>query len=136
MKILGITIAVILLCYFIYNYKNLEAVYVHDIQNNSEVGKEGFEDRGNLAPDVAKNLTTLTNQIDDALLIPKYRKDYETAIIKADSLFELLKLDTLTKFSDIPANNDKKIKEVAEELETYTKVKDGLESLMDFVDGK
>lgn len=136
LKLLAIVVLTILVGYAFFNYKNLESTYVQSLSNNSELTVEGFEDRGNAAPEVAEKLETLVNQIDDSLLVTKYRKDYEKAILKADDLFELLKIDSLHKLGAVKYGEDEKFKEIAEEMAMFQNAKAGLGGALDYIDGK
>ena len=136
---LSLSVLFLMVCigmYWFFNYQKLQSTFVHEISNNSEIGVEGFEDRGSGAPELVDNLETLVNQIDDALLIKKYRSDYEKSVAKADQLFELLKIDTMMKLKDIDMEDKEGVRKVAEEMSVYENAKESLEGILNYIDGK
>lgn len=136
LKISLLFIAVILVLYLVFNYLDLEAVYVNDILNNSTLGVEGFTVTPSNVPKLASDIETLTNKVEDSLQLPKYRKDYEKLIIKADELFELLKLDAIADMKDVKMDDDKRIMESAEKIRLFEEARKSLESALGYIDSK
>ena len=145
-KMAALVFIFIVALYVFFVASNLEATFVQDIANNSEVKEEGFEnnaviegfeDNGRDAKKVVENLEDLVNQIDDSLHIKKYRKEYEDMITKSDELFDLLKIQVLTGLKDVDLNksSDGAIK-IARVLNMYDKTKPSLESCLNYIDGK
>jgi len=134
-------ISVIVVLYLVFNYLDLEAVYVNDILNNSTLGVEGFSSGSDGhspsdIPKLANDLETLANKIDDSLQVQKYRKDYEKLIIKSDELFELLKLDVLADLKDVKVGDDKRIVATAEKIQLFEDARKSLESALNYIDSK
>ena len=136
LKISLLFIAVILVLYLVFNYLDLEAVYVNDILNNSTIGMEGFTGTASNVPKLANDVETLTNKVEDSLQVRKYRKDYENLIIKSDELFELLKLDALADMKDVKMDDDKRIVESAEKIRLFEEARKSLESALSYIDTK
>jgi hypothetical protein len=142
LKISLIFIVVILFLYFVFNYLDLEAVYVNDILNNSTLGVEGFSGSGSDGdspsdvPKLAGDVETLANKMDDSLQVKKYRKDYEKLIVKADEMFELLKLDALAELKEVKMSDDKRIVAVAEKIQLFEVARKSLESALNYIDTK
>jgi hypothetical protein len=136
LKISLLFIAVILVLYIVFNYLDLEAVYVNDILNNSTLGVEGFTGSPSNVPKLASDIETLTNKIEDSLQVTKYRKDYEKLLVKTDELFELLKLDALAEMKNVKMDDDKRIVETAEKIRLFEEARKSLESAMTYIDTK
>lgn len=136
LKISLLFIAVILVLYLVFNYLDLEAVYVNDILNNSTLGVEGFTVTPSNVPKLASDIETLTNKVEDSLQVPKYRKDYEKLIIKTDELFELLKLDAIAEMKNVRMDDDKRIMESAEKIRLFEEARKSLESALGYIDTK
>ena len=136
LKISLLFIAVIMVLYLVFNYLDLEAVYVNDILNNSTLGVEGFTVTPSNVPKLASDIETLTNKVEDSLQVHKYRKDYEKLIIKTDELFELLKLDTIADMKDVRMEDDKRIMESAEKIRLFEEARKSLESALSYIDTK
>ena len=142
LKISLIFIAVMLVLYLVFSYLDLEAVYVNDILNNSTLGVEGFAGFGadgtspSDVPKLATDVETLANKMDDSLQVKKYRKDYEKLIIKADEMFELLKLDALADLRNVKMDDDKRIVATAEKIRLFEHARKSLESALTYIDTK
>ena len=98
----------------------------------------GRDDRGRSSaiPEVAATMDTLVNQMEDALAIKKYRKDYEKAIRKMDDMFDLLRIRSLTTLENVKTDDDAEIAKVANELDVYQNAKISLEGALSFIDSK
>jgi hypothetical protein len=125
-----------LVLYCIFNYLDLQAVYMSDVLNNSAVGLEGFTGSASDVPKLAQDIETLVNKVEDSLQVVKYRKDYEKLIIKCDELFELIKLDTLAELQNINSDDDKKVAETAERIQSLEDARKSLESSLNYIDTK
>jgi len=136
LKISLLFIAVIMVLYLVFNYLDLEAVYVNDILNNSTIGVEGFTGTPSNVPKLASDVETLANKVEDTLQVPKYRKDYEKLIIKTDELFELLKLDAIAEMKNVRMDDDKRIVESAEKIRLFEEARKSLESALNYIDTK
>ena len=130
--------AVMIMLYLVFNYLNLEAVYVNDILNNGVVGQEGFSNGAGASdvPQLSEDVETLTNKVEDELQITKYRKDYENLLIKSDQLFELLKLDALAELKNVKAGDDKRIVAAAEKIRLFEDARKSLDSALNYLDSK
>ena len=69
----------------------------------------------------------------DALLIPKYRTDYENAIINTDDYINALMLEQLLKM-DITTKNDSNNIDILTKISQLQSAKTSLNSIMTFVD--
>ena len=136
LKISLLFIAVIMVLYVVFNYLDLEAVYVNDILNNRTIGVEGFTGTPSNVPKLASDVETLANKVEDTLQVPKYRKDYEKLIIKTDELFELLKLDAIAEMKNVRMDDDKRIVESAEKIRLFEEARKSLESALNYIDTK
>jgi len=69
----------------------------------------------------------------DALLIPKYRTDYENAIINTDDYINALMLEQLFKM-DMTTKNDSNNMDILNKISQLQSSKTALNSIMTFVD--
>jgi hypothetical protein len=156
-KMAALAFLFIVALYVFFVASNLEATFVQDIANNSEVKEEGFnlvnglkegfenkpvvegfEDNGRDAKKVVENIEDMVNQLDDSLHIKKYRKEYEDMITKTDELLDLAKISTVAeqlKKGDIKKNPHLPM-HIAYQLCMYAFAKPSLESCLNYIDSK
>ena len=108
---------------------------------------EGFVGESSAQPDtpdsingVAGNASQYANNIkmqvikmQDTLLIPKYRKDYENAIINMDDYVGFMMLQTILNMDTDPNSSAKNLK-LLENLNTLNQAKVSLNTVMKIVD--
>jgi hypothetical protein len=111
---------------------------------------EGLTNEGADKPDTVKSTTpptgaagnaakyaaaikSLTTNIQDELLISKYRKDYENAIINLDDFVSMIMLKQALSLKASDGNSKPNI-EVLASLATLKSSKDALNSIMTFID--
>lgn len=138
-KIAVVFLAIMIMFYIFTNYMNLKINYDMDIQNNSEVGIEGFESSGSDAEKVKNNLNLIVSKIDDKLLIDKYRKTYEKIIEDTDELFNQLSLMELAKLEDATGEetgDGEGVINISKSLHMFDKGRDALENLQKYLDSK
>jgi hypothetical protein len=80
------------------------------------------------AANYAANIKSMTIKNQDVLLISKYRKDYENAILNLDDLINTMMLDTA-----LNVDNSKPMASI-EKLNQLNSAKGALNSVMKFVD--
>ena len=73
--------------------------------------------------------------LNDTLLISKYRKDYETLILNVDDLLNSMMLQTVLTVDTSSANTPSKLIESMKMLNELSAAKDSLNKVMKFVDG-
>jgi hypothetical protein len=73
-------------------------------------------------------------QMQDQMLISKYRKDYETAIINLEDLINYSMLSTALQIKSDSKPDE--LKPFAEYINTLSSAKDNLNSVMKFLDSK
>lgn len=138
-KIAVVFLAIMIMFYIFTNYMNLKINYDMDIQNNSEVGIEGFESSGSDAEKVKNNLNLIVSKIDDKLLIDKYRKTYEKIIEDTDELFNQLSLMELAKLEDATGEETSDgdgVINISKSLHMFDRGRDALENLQKYLDSK
>lgn len=156
-KMAALAFLFIVALYVFFVASNLEATFVQDIANNSEVKEEGFnlvnglkerfenkpviegfEDNGRDAKKVVENIEDMVNQLDDSLHVRKYRKEYEDMITKADELLDLAKIELVAetlKKGDIKKNPNLPMG-LAYQLCMFSFAKPSLESALNYIDSK
>jgi len=119
---------IILICviaYFVFSYMNLIPSMKEGLENNASSATDGVA--GN-ATTYAANLKAMTIKNQDALLISKYRNDYENAILNLDDLINTMMLQTaLNVDKSNPMTSLQKLNEL-------NSARNSLNSVMKFVD--
>jgi len=125
-KIGGVLVISIFIIYLIINIFMVKQRNVEGLENQNATGEAG------LAASYAAAIKAKTVQLQDGLLITKYRKDYENIIINMDDYVNALMLKTLL---DIDSNADTKtvIGSLAQ-LNTLSSAKKSLNETMVFID--
>ena len=114
-------LGICLLVYIIYRTINKK----EGLENKSTNSNNGYA--GN-AEKYGNNLKTMSTQIQDTLLISKYRTDYENVITDMDDLVDNLMLKTVLSVD--PSNPQKTL----DELNSLNESKTSLENVMKFID--
>ena len=99
-------------------------------------GLENQSSSNNIAANAkpfADGLKTAAVSKVDALLIPKYRTDYENAIINADDYINALMLEKLFQMNMTPENSSNNI-DILTKISQLQSAKTALNSIMTFVD--
>ena len=106
--------------------------------------REGLETAtttSSISNGIAGNATTyaatikqITVNLNDTLLISKYRKDYETVILNVDDLVNSMMLKTIASIDTGTANTPAKIVESMKMLNELSMAKDSLNKVMKFVE--
>jgi hypothetical protein len=125
-KIGGVLVISIFIIYLIINIFMVKQRNVEGLENQNATGEAG------LAASYAAAIKAKTVQLQDGLLITKYRKDYENVIINMDDYVNALMLKTLL---DIDSNADtKSIIGSLTQLNTLSSAKKSLNETMVFID--
>ncbi len=101
---------------------------------------EGLENQSSSTNNIAANAKPFADSLKstavskvDALLIPKYRTDYENAIINTDDYINALMLEQLLKM-DMTTKNDSNNMDILNKISQLQSSKTALNSIMTFVD--
>lgn len=101
---------------------------------------EGLENQSSSTNNIAANAKPFADSLKstavskvDALLIPKYRTDYENAIINTDDYINALMLEQLLKM-DMTTKNDSNNMDILTKISQLQSSKTALNSIMTFVD--
>jgi len=101
---------------------------------------EGLENQSSSTNNIAANAKPFADSLKstavskvDILLIPKYRTDYENAIINTDDYINALMLEQLLKM-DITTKNDSNNMDILNKISQLQSSKTALNSIMTFVD--
>ena len=87
------------------------------------------------ADDYAKTIKNESTKLQDSLLISKYRKNYENAIINLEELISFTMLKTTLNINIDPDNLSQSVKNL-EALNTLNNAKINLNSVMKFMDSQ
>ena len=87
-----------------------------------------------IKPITLTNIKQKTVNLNDTLLISKYRKDYETVILNVDDLVNSMMLKTIASIDTGTANTPAKIVESMKMLNELSMAKDSLNKVMKFVE--
>lgn len=87
------------------------------------------------ADDYAKTIKNESTKLQDSLLISKYRKNYENAIINLEELISFAMLKTTLNINIDPNNLSQSVKNL-EALNTLNNAKINLNSVMKFMDSQ
>lgn len=123
LKIMGILLISFFIIYLVIHTFKIKTV--EGLENNVETSANG--EAGNAA-NFAAQLKAKTVQLQDSLLIQKYRQDYENIIINMDDYFSMLMLKTVLNLEE--TGDGKQI--VA--LNALSTAKKTLNEIMAFVD--
>lgn len=130
LKLIGIIIISCIIIYTtIFSFKTNKKI-VEGLTNSSTTGTNGVAAN---ATKYASGLKSKTVQLQDELLIPKYRTDYETVIINAEDYVNTLTLKELLtmNLSDTSTQDNMTI---INNLNTLNTAKISLNSLMEWLD--
>ena len=101
---------------------------------------EGLENQSSSTNNIAANAKPFADSLKsvavskvDALLIPKYRTDYENAIINTDDYINALMLEQLLKMDMTTKNTENNI-DILTKISQLQSSKTALNSIMTFVD--
>jgi len=131
LKIIGV---VVLVVFFLYLAS--KALKLHlNLQNSIMEGMTSTSSNGiaGSAATYATSISSQATQIQDSLLISKYKTDYENVILNMDDYISLLMMQTALNFSvndGASANN----MTLLTNLNTLNAAKQSLNSIMTFID--
>ena len=91
--------------------------------------------QGGSASNYASEIKNLSIQMQDSLLISKYRTDYENVVINLDQYISLLMLQNALKF-DTSSSSSSTNMEVINNLNSLNNVSNALNSVMKFIDSQ
>lgn len=129
-------ISIVVFVVFIYIiYSNGYKPYsIEGLENNTEETKQQAPSPTGVAGNAdtfAAQIKMQTTQLQDNLLISKYRKSYESIILNADDLLNSLMLETLL---NINIADKKNVLDGFNKLNTFSQSKGALNQIMKFVD--
>ena len=132
-QIISIVVFVVFI-YIIYS-KGFKPYSIEGLENNTaetkpQVVPASTGVAGN-ADTFATQIKMQSTQLQDNLLISKYRKSYETIILNADDLLNNLMLETLL---NINIADKKNVLDGFNKLNTFSQSKGALNQIMKFVD--
>ena len=133
-KIVGILIIGIIIVYTLVSMFTIKPRILEGLDNPSTSSSSTSTNNGEaaMASSFAAAIKAQAVQIQDALLISKYRKDYENVIINMDDYLSMLMLQTITNINvtaDVPT-----ICKSLNQLNTLSTAKKSLNETMVFVD--
>ena len=123
LKIMGILLISFFIIYLVIHTFKIKTV--EGLENNVETSANG--EAGNAA-NFAAQIKAKTVQLQDSLLIQKYRQDYENIIINMDDYFSMLMLKTVLNLEETGDG-----KQIAA-LNALSTAKKTLNEIMAFVD--
>jgi len=123
LKIMGILLISFFIIYLVIHTFKIKTV--EGLENNVEASANG--EAGN-ATNFAAQIKAKTVQLQDSLLIQKYRQDYENIIINMDDYFSMLMLKTILNLEETGDG-----KQIAA-LNALSTAKKTLNEIMAFVD--
>ena len=126
------TLFVLFVGYLVYSslfMKQLEGL--ETATANASTGSNGIA--GN-ATTYGASIKQQTVNLNDTLLISKYRKDYETVILNVDDLVNSMMLKTVSSIDIGSANTPSKLVESMKILNELSAAKDSLNKVMKFVE--
>ena len=131
-KIVGILIVCFFIIYMVVNMFHLQTKVIEGLTNADGTIIESSSGEGGTAVSYANAVKAQVIKLQDELLISKYRKDYEAAIINLDDYFSfsMLKLALNLKMSD----DNKANFEIINQLNSLKTAKDSLNATMAFLD--
>lgn len=126
-------IVFVLFVYIIYS-NGYKPYTIEGLENNTETTKPQVPASTGVAGNAdtfATQIKMQTTQLQDNLLINKYRKSYESIILNADDLLNNLMLETLL---NINIADKKNVLDGFNKLNTFSQSKGALNQIMKFVD--
>ena len=133
-KIVGILIVCFFIIYMVVNMFHLQTKVIEGLTtgSDSETTTAPSSGEAGTAASYASAIKAQVIKLQDELLISKYRKDYEAAIINLDDYFgfSMLKLALNLKMND----DDKANFEIINKLNSLKDAKDSLNATMAFLD--
>lgn len=131
LKMVGIMIIVCYIIYLAYGSIKIHADFTEGLtnKNSDNIGNSGIA--GN-ATDYATNIKNLSTQLQDQILLSKYRDGYENTILNLDEYLNLLMLKTVLNINTTGTNND----DISQfnKLNTLNTAKDALNNVMNYID--
>jgi hypothetical protein len=127
-KTLVVVAIIIVLFYLIFCSMRKTNIF-EGLENQTPLGSNG--EAGN-ASNYAANIKAEVIKMQDSLLITKYRKDYENAIINLEDLINFSMLKVTLNLTNDPVKDIKNI----EALNTLNNAKVSLNGVMKFVDSQ
>jgi hypothetical protein len=131
-KIVGIIIVCFFIIYMVVNMFHLQTKVIEGLTNGSDISITPSNGEAATATSYTAAVKSQVIKLQDELLISKYRKDYEDAIINLDDYVGLtmLKLVLNLKMSDDNKSNF----EIIDKLNSLKTAKDSLNATMVFLD--
>jgi hypothetical protein len=113
---------------FFMNYNTIEGMTTSNSNKQNNTNMSNSNGIAANAANYTAQIKTETIKLQDILLITKYRKDYESAIIALDEMVDILMLKTVL---DVDRSNPEKS---LEKLVNLNQSKSALNNVMKFVD--
>lgn len=129
-KILGIAVIAIFMVFLAIKSLKVHFKVMEGLTNNVKSGEKG---EAGSAADYASNIKSNMIILQDKLLIPKYKKDYEDVLIHMDDHINHLMLQKILTIN-VSEDPDSMIKQF-NDLNTLKDTKDTLNHSMKFLDG-
>ena len=129
-----ISVVVFVIFIYIICLKGFKPYSIEGLENNATETKPptpGPTGVAGNADTFATQIKMQTTQLQDNLLISKYRKSYESVILNADDLLNNLMLETLL---NINIADKKNVIDGFNKLNTFSQSKGALNQIMKFVD--
>jgi hypothetical protein len=121
--------------YYVMKCLNLQSSLIEGLTNEKPDTVAYLSDNGVAAnaPTYAAAIKAQAVQLQDELLVSKYRKDYETAIINMDDYVSMMMLKTILSMNSSDSNPKANI-ELLSSLNVLKNSKDALNTTMTYLD--
>lgn len=132
-KLIGILVVSMFIIYIIIKSFQLQTNVIEGLTNNSTTPLSGSPEAQGLGAVAATNSANIKSkiiQLQDTLLVSKYRKDYENLIINLDDLISYTMLQQILKLGNLSGD----VKQNMTEINSLKMTKDALNETMKFLD--
>jgi hypothetical protein len=147
LKIVGIVVIISIFIFLAIKLLKVQVKVMEGLTNSDESGSSASNSNNNpkngeagSASQYASDIENKNTKLEDGLLIPKYRTDYEQIILNMDDYINILMLKTLLNINinDDTIQGNKPNSNIAlfESLNVLNNAKTSLNNVMKFVDKK
>ena len=147
LKIVGIVVIISILIFLAIKLLKVQVKVMEGLTNSDESGSSASNSNNNpkngeagSANQYANDIENKNTKLEDGLLIPKYRTDYEQIILNMDDYINILMLKTILNINinddNVEGNKPNSNTALFESLNTLNNAKTSLNNVMKFVDKK
>ena len=133
-KYLGLGVVVLLLIYFVLKSLTFQANIIENMTGAMNASSSNDTDKDKVSEAIKSN----TNNVEDALLITKYRKFYEDSIINLDSNISTNMLSMILNNAELISNNPTSddAQKIINSVNNMKQFRDALNDAMKILDKK